>query len=352
MSDSANDKDLMELISQEYAKIAQGAGSCCGSSSCGTSDPSAQALGYDPQDIKDLPEGVNMGLGCGNPIALASLEPGQVVLDLGSGAGIDVFIAAKKVGPSGRVIGVDMTADMVSKARAAVKVFNERTGLDNVEFRLGQIEYLPVPDCSIDVVISNCVINLSCDKPQVWREISRVLRPGGRVAVSDIALIRPLPEQIRCSLDALVGCIAGAASVEQIRQIVEAAGLVDVVFESRPGYIEAMVNASDCVSKKVLEGLPKGSSLSEYITSLYITASKPKDTLSDKTKELIAIGASVSANCHPCLVFHVHKAMGIGIDKASIQQAMEVGQMVRSGAASQMDRLVTGILTGKGDDHD
>lgn len=299
MSDSANEKDLVDLVIQEYGRIAQGAGSCCGSSCCGTSGPSVHALGYDPQDIKDLPEGVYMGLGCGNPVALALLQPGQVVLDLGSGAGIDVFIAAKKVGPCGHVIGVDMTPQMVSKARAAIKVFKERTGLDNVEFRLGQIEYLPVADSSVDVVISNCVINLSSDKPQVWREISRVLRPGGRVAVSDIALIRPLPEQVRRSLDALVGCIAGAVSIDQIRQMAEAAGLVDVVLEPRSGYVETIVNCSDGMSKKIVEGLPKGSKLSQYITSLYITASKPKNAISDKVYELIAISASVSANCHP-----------------------------------------------------
>ena len=157
-----------------------------------------------------MPDGANLGLSCGNPAALAALKSGEVVLDLGSGGGFDVFIAGRKVGASGRAIGVDMTAEMISRARGNAASYREQTGLDNVEFRLGEIEHLPVADYSVDVIISNCVINLSPDKPQVWREIGRVLKPGGRVAVSDIALLKPLPPEIVKMVEAMVGCIAEA----------------------------------------------------------------------------------------------------------------------------------------------
>src|SRR5262245_24938136 len=190
---------LRDTVRQGYAKITNDASAgCCGPgvSSCGSSpqdsEKLAQGLGYTVDELKALPDGANMGLSCGNPTALAALKPGEVVLDLGSGGGFDVFIAGRKVGAAGRAIGVDMTADMVARARRNVASYREQTGLDNVEFRLGEIEHLPVADSSVDVVISNCVINLSPDKQQVWAEIARILKPGGRVAVSDIALLKPL----------------------------------------------------------------------------------------------------------------------------------------------------------------
>ena len=170
-----------------------------------------------------------MGLSCGNPNALAALKPGEVVLDLGAGGGFDVFIAGRKVGPTGRAIGVDMTPEMLAKARKNIAAYRERTGLDNVEFRLGEIEHLPVADASVDVVISNCVINLSPDKPQVWREIARVLKPGGRVAVSDLALLKPLPPAVVERVEALVGCVAGAVLVSETERMAREAGLVEIV---------------------------------------------------------------------------------------------------------------------------
>lgn len=206
---------VRELVRDGYAKIAEEttAGDCRpGVSCCGSSpqdaDQLARELGYSAEELQALPEGANMGLSCGNPAALAALKPGEVVLDLGSGGGFDVFIAGRKVGPSGRAIGVDMTSEMLAKARKNIAFYRELTKLENVEFRLGEIEHLPVADNSVDAIISNCVINLSPAKPQVWREIARVLKPGGRVAVSDMALLKPLPTEVLALVEALVGCVA------------------------------------------------------------------------------------------------------------------------------------------------
>ncbi|MCC6697527.1 MAG: methyltransferase domain-containing protein, partial [Candidatus Hydrogenedentes bacterium] len=211
---------------------------------------------------------------CGNPVALASLRPGETVLDLGSGGGFDVFIAGKKVGPAGKAIGVDMTAPMLAKARKNLATYRERTGLDNVEFRLGEIEHLPVADNSVDVIISNCVINLSPDKPQVWREIARVLKPGGRVAVSDLALLRPLPEAIRGMVESLIGCIAGAVLVEETERMAKEAGLSDVVLESNPGYVNSMTEMNDPLYEEILKHLPADTQAGDYITSLSVSAVK------------------------------------------------------------------------------
>jgi ubiquinone/menaquinone biosynthesis C-methylase UbiE len=215
-----------------------------------------------------------MGLSCGNPGALAALKPGEVVLDLGSGGGFDVFLVAQKVGPKGRAIGVDMTPEMLGKARRNAEAFAKRTRLKNVEFRLGEIEHLPVADASVDVVISNCVINLSPDKSQVWREIARVLRPGGRVAVSDLALLRPLTRKLRESLEALVGCVAGAVPVEETRAMARAAGLVKIRLTPKPGYVDNMADWKDPLYKGIIKLLPKGTGLGEYVTSLNVEAKK------------------------------------------------------------------------------
>jgi ubiquinone/menaquinone biosynthesis C-methylase UbiE len=290
MSDSSQVNDaqtVREQVRAGYAKVSQSGGlsgataqsGCCSGSPCcgpagGSATDLAQKLGYNEAELATLPDGANMGLSCGNPTALASLKPGEVVLDLGSGGGFDCFLAGPRVGKSGRVIGVDMTPEMLSKARGNVAAYRQRTGLDNVEFRLGEIEHLPLPDSSVDVVISNCVINLSPDKPQVWREIARVLKPGGRVAVSDLALLRPLPAQVAGMVEALVGCIAGAVLVEETERMVRAAGLSDVVLRQKAEYIRAMSEWQDPLYKKIIEHLPPGSSPADYITSLEVTARK------------------------------------------------------------------------------
>ena len=185
-----------------------------------------------------------------------------------------MVIAGKKVGATGRAIGVDMTAEMLGKARKNIAAYRERTGLDNVEFRLGEIEHLPLADNSVDAVISNCVINLSPDKPQVWREIVRVLKPGGRVAVSDLALLKALPPAVARSVEALVGCVAGAVLVSETERMAKAAGLGEIVMKSKAAYIDGMVDWQDPLYQKIIAELPAGAKPSDYITSLEIMARK------------------------------------------------------------------------------
>jgi ubiquinone/menaquinone biosynthesis C-methylase UbiE len=213
-----------------------------------------------------------MGLSCGNPMVIAALKPGEVVADLGSGGGFDCFLAGPKVGATGRVIGVDMTPEMLGKARQNVEAYAARSGLRNVEFRLGEIENLPIADGSVDVVISNCVLNLSPDKGRVWKEIARVLKAGGRVAVSDLALLQPLPEVVLADLAALVGCISGAVLVEEMRQQMIAAGLREIVLTPKPDYVKAMADWQDPLYQRISAALPGGLAITDYITSLDISA--------------------------------------------------------------------------------
>src|SRR5512146_1331305 len=258
ITDSAPE-DVRKNVREHYGEIAANfqpsqAASCCGtsaSSSCcsasstsASSSSSARSLPdnvvrlYEIPDAAELPpEVTGLSLGCGDPVTLASLQPGQTVLDLGSGGGIDCFLAARQVGPAGRVIGVDMTPDMLEKARAN----REKLGAENVEFRLGEIEHLPVADSTMDVIISNCVINLSPDKRQVFREAFRVLKPGGRLAVSDIVWKQPVPESVKNDLEAWAGCIAGATPIDELRAELTAAGFgrIDIVpRESSREYIQ------------------------------------------------------------------------------------------------------------------
>ena len=288
---AASDDTVRGQVREGYAEIARAGGwsaaqagasaqSCCapGGGCCGpatfTPDQLAQAIGYSQRELEFAPEGANMGLSCGNPTVIASLRAGETVLDLGAGGGFDCFIAGAKVGATGRVIGVDMTPEMVTKARRNIEGYARQTRLANVEFRLGEIENLPVADASVDVVISNCVLNLSPDKPRVWREIARVLKPGGRVAVSDLALLKPLPDSVRADVEALVGCVAGAVLVDETRGQAEAAGLGDIVLRSKPEYIDAMTNWEDPLYRKIMAALPEGARPSDYITSLDVTATR------------------------------------------------------------------------------
>jgi SAM-dependent methyltransferase len=281
-TDEQNDS-VRKLVREGYTKIAQetSAGSCSpGVSCCGSAPPDAdklaRELGYTVEELKALPDGANMGLSCGNPAALAALKPGETVLDLGSGGGFDVFIAGRKVAAAGCAIGVDMTPEMLGKARRNIAHYRKETGLDNVEFRLGEIEHLPVADQSVNVIISNCVLNLSPDKAQVWREMARVLKPGGRVAVSDMALVKPLPPEVLKLVEARIGCVAGAALVSETGRMAAEAGLTDVVLKSKPGYVEALTDWEDPLYQKLIELLPAGTKPADYVTSLEVQALKPK----------------------------------------------------------------------------
>jgi len=239
------EENVKKVVRQGYAKIAKKDKSCCSTAtSCGCNTPSmseeiSKRIGYTEEEISSVPEGANLGLGCGNPVALASLKKGETVLDLGSGGGFDCFLAANRVGKDGMVIGVDMTPEMIDKARE-----NARKGKrENVEFRLGEIENLPVADGTVDVVISNCVINLSPNKRRVFEEAFRVLKPNGRLLVSDIVLLRKLPEAIRKSVQAYVGCLAGAEMKDKYLQMIKDAGFQEVtVIEENFFPVEDMAN--------------------------------------------------------------------------------------------------------------
>ena len=256
--------DIRTVVRERYGKLAEESGvvNCCTSntqtSCCGQKEPDDKQLSmvktlYEDEDIHELPADVtDISLGCGDPVTLASLMPGQAVVDLGSGGGIDCFLAAKKVGPKGKVIGVDMTPAMIEKARANKR----KIGVENVEFRLGEIEHLPVADGTVDVIISNCVINLSPDKPQVFREAFRVLKPGGRLAVSDIVTDGPLPDAIKKDLSAWAGCIAGAMDYREYIDAIKAAGFEWV--EVTPNYwdeemMDAAVNLMEPILKSQVE---------------------------------------------------------------------------------------------------
>jgi len=229
-------KDIRDTVRERYGKVAEAArdpSGCCGADTGCGSAVSLEAIGYTEEQRAAVPQGADLGLGCGNPLAHAQVKPDETVLDLGSGAGIDAFLASKDTGPKGRVIGVDMTASMLTRARANAA----KGGFENVEFRLGEIESLPVADDTVDVIISNCVVNLSPDKPRVFREALRVLKPGGRMVVSDLVLVAPLPEEVRTSVEAYVGCVAGASMKDEYLRHVRDAGFerVEVVEEARYG---------------------------------------------------------------------------------------------------------------------
>ncbi len=271
--------EIKKVVREGYAKVVKKGESCCGPvSCCGGSGVGIQKIskdiGYTQEDIQAVPEGANLGLGCGNPVALASLKPGEVVLDLGSGAGFDCFLAARQVGKTGKVVGVDMTAEMLDKARV-----NARKGeYTNVEFRLGEIENLPVADNFADIIISNCVINLSPDKKRVFQEALRVLKPGGRLMVSDIVLLKQLPEDVRNSVTAYIGCLAGAMSKQDYLGAIQSAGFQDVrVVGETAASSELLANdpSAQQVAKNLNLSREKAKELARSVVSMKVSAIKP-----------------------------------------------------------------------------
>src|SRR4051794_27986047 len=256
METQDNDQ-IRDQVRTAYAKVANGAGGCS-VGCCGTAGPGSTAMGYSADELAGAPEGADLGLGCGNPQAIAALCPGETVLDLGSGGGFDCFLAARRIGLTGKVIGVDMTPEMVTKARGNAR----KVKATNVEFRLGEIEHLPVADNSVDVILSNCVINLSPDKGAVFREAFRVLKAGGRLAISDVVAIQDMPNELAQSLEAMTGCIAGSANVSDLESWLRAAGFEEVKIVPKPesGAViaQCMPGAEPYVASATIEGRKPG----------------------------------------------------------------------------------------------
>ncbi len=268
--------EIRELVRRRYTEIARDGGVNT-TGACGGPQPAeiAQRIGYSAKDTAAVPEGANLGLGCGAPLAAAALQKGETVLDLGSGAGFDAFLAAHAVGANGHVIGVDMTDEMLAKAR----VNAERAGLHNVEFRKGYIEALPVDDASVDVVLSNCVINLVPDKAAVYREVARVLRPGGRMVISDVVLNEPLPEAIAADVAAFTGCVAGAALRDQYLATVAAAGLTAIEVLSDKGFgTMALTMVPEPMLRQAQAAGIDVERVANTVRSLTIRARKPQRT--------------------------------------------------------------------------
>jgi SAM-dependent methyltransferase len=247
--------EIRTEVRTHYSTIARGATTgCCGGGPCGS-----EQLGYSAEELAAVPQGADLGLGCGNPQAIAELRAGETVVDLGAGGGFDAFLAARAVGTRGRVIGVDMSSDMIQLARTNAG----KHRATNVEFRLGEIEHLPVEDGVADVVISNCVINLSPDKPAVFREAFRVLRPGGRLAITDVVAIAPMPPELASDIAALCGCVSGAAGLDEVRTLLAEIGFTDVSVEPLPG------------SREVIASWGPGRKFEDYVASARISATRP-----------------------------------------------------------------------------
>jgi SAM-dependent methyltransferase len=275
------EEKVRKMVRKGYAEIAKKNTSCCDrSASCGctaeTSEEISRKIGYSEEELNSVPNGANLGLGCGNPIALASLKNGETVLDLGSGGGFDCFLAANRVGKEGKVIGVDMTPEMIDKARENAK----KSKYGNVEFRLGEIENLPVADNTVDAVISNCVINLSPNKKRVFEEAFRVLRPNGRLMVSDIVLLKELPEIIKKNVQAYIGCLSGAEMKDQYMQLIRQAGFREVkIVEENHFPVEYMLN--DPTAKAIIKasGIPdrKVKEIANSVASVKVSGIKSKN---------------------------------------------------------------------------
>ena len=259
--DNANADEVRDAVREHYGKVAEADAPGCAPGCCGGGAGSSLKLGYSEQDLAGVPAGADLGLGCGNPQAIAELRSGETVIDLGSGAGFDCFLAAKRVGPGGKVIGIDMTPSMVTKARGNAK----KAGIEGVEFRLGEIEHLPVADDTADVILSNCVINLVPDKRAAFQEAWRALKPGGRLAISDVVATAPLPDALQAQVAALTGCISGASPVEELRGVLAEVGFAEVRVDVKPD------------SREFIRDWMPGSGSEDYIASAAISAVKPKE---------------------------------------------------------------------------
>ncbi len=349
--------DIKEIVKEKYgqaaARVKSGGGGCCGASSAfGEEDPITKGL-YAADETAMLPEeAVLASLGCGNPTALAELSPGETVLDLGSGGGIDVLLSARRVGPAGKAYGLDMTDEMLALAHEN----QQKAGIENVEFLRGEIENIPLPDNSVDVIISNCVINLSADKDQALREAFRVLRPGGRFAVSDVVVRGDVPPEIRKSVELWIGCVAGALEEKEYRAKLAAAGFEDIDIE--PTRIYRAEDARGFLKQTDLDADSIAPEVDGKFASAFIRARKPGTLESLSTSptslyteavaELVAIGAAIASNCEPCFRYHFDRARKLGVSKEDMALAVKTAQMVKEAPARAMLELADRYLKERG----
>ena len=327
-----DEKGIKAAVRQRYGTLAAMESSCRGARNDSKGTGRTCGLSYSPEELASLDLSVvTMGLGCGNPTRIAELNSGEVVLDLGSGSGIDVFLAARRVGPTGKAIGVDMTEEMLERARRAASAM----GIANAEFRQGDIEALPLSPESVDVVISNCVVNLAPDKSRVFREAFRVLKPGGRMVISDVVSNGPLLPSIRTDPEAWAGCIAGALEEREYLALIQAAGFEQIEVLSRQQAAPGEVYGISLRAQKAVPGL----SLEHDGASNLVTAS-----LDPKTEELIAIGAALASHCEPCLRHHIRQAAEVGCTKQEMRRAVEIAQDVKATPARLLTHLAARLL--------
>ncbi len=344
-------ENIRDVVKEKYGEAAlrarSGRSTCCGTSAGADDrcDPITSDL-YSSAEGGEVPElALRASLGCGNPTALAELKPGETVLDLGSGGGIDVLLSARRVGPSGKAYGLDMTDEMLALARE-----NQRkAAAPNVEFLKGEIEHIPLPDASVDVIISNCVINLSADKGQVLREAFRVLKPGGRFAVSDVVVRGEVPAEIRKSVELWIGCIAGALRDTEYRSKLEQAGFEQIEIE--PTRVYDVEDARQILAGQGIDVDAIAPQVEGKFMSAFVRARKPgrekgngMNTLSASERELVALGAAMGSNCVPCVEHHVPEARKAGLSDAQIREAIELADRVREVPAAKVLSAALGLL--------